>query len=256
MTFVAAAIGGLAGYGVAGTAAGALLGAGLGASLGGSMNQAQAAKEAAQTQYAGTQYAADIQKQMFDVLNAQQAPYREIAAGEGGALTQIKKLLPYFTRQPTAADIQSMPGYQFAVEQGTKAANQAANVLSPGSTQQQAIGKFISDYTLGTALPQYLNTRTDIYNTLAGIAGLGQKATQATGQLGQSTGQTLGQLATGGATALAGGQIGAANAMASGLGQLGNYGTLYSLLNPSTAAVTASPAISSNFMQGQFNPTA
>ena len=52
MTWVAAAIGGSA-----------LLG------LVGSSQQAGAAESAAQTQLAGTKYAADIQKQMFDLLN-------------------------------------------------------------------------------------------------------------------------------------------------------------------------------------------
>ena len=55
MTWVAAAIGGSAVLGYLG-----------------SQNQAEAAKSAAQTQLQGTQYAADIQKQMFDVLNKQQ----------------------------------------------------------------------------------------------------------------------------------------------------------------------------------------
>ena len=75
MTFVAAAIGGLGGglaaeaglLGATSALGGTLGGAAIGAMAGGSYNQAQAAKEAAQTQYAGTQYAADIQKQMFDI---------------------------------------------------------------------------------------------------------------------------------------------------------------------------------------------
>ena len=97
MTWVAAAIGG-----------GALLG------YLGSTKQAGAAQQAAQTQLQGTQYAADIQKQMFDILNAQQAPYRE--AGKVG-LTTIQDMLPYFTKQPTAADVLGMPGAQFGLQQ-------------------------------------------------------------------------------------------------------------------------------------------
>ena len=243
MTFVAAAIGGLGG-GLAASAgllgsttalAGALGGAAIGSMAGSSYNQAQAAKEAAQTQYAGTQYASNITKEMFDILNAQQAPYRDIATGPGGALSQIKDLLPYFTRQPTAADLRAMPSVQFAIDQGTKSVNQATNVLSPGSTQGQAMGKFISDYTLGTALPAYINTRSDIFNTLASIANLGQKSTQATGALGSQTGTNLSQLATTGANALASGQIGSANAMAGGLGQISNIGLLSSIMGSSPA---------------------
>ena len=108
MTWVAAAIGG-----------GAVLG------YLGSQKQAGAAQSAAQQQYAGTVYGADIQKQMFDILNAQQAPYR--AAGEK-SLTQIQDMLPFFTKMPTAADIQGMPGYQFGLQQGLGSVSQAGNV--------------------------------------------------------------------------------------------------------------------------------
>lgn len=195
----------------------------------GSQRQASAAESAAQTQLQGTQQAAAIQKEMFDVLNAQQAPYRQ--AGYG-ALTKIQEMLPYFTKQPTAADIQAMPGYQFGMQQGLGAVSQAGNVLSPGSNVDLARQKFATDYALTQAYPQYLQTRTGIYNTLANIAGLGQKAQETTSQLGQATGTNLAQLATGGASALAGGQVGAANAMAGGLQNIGNAGFMYSLMRP------------------------
>lgn len=200
-----------------------------GASLIGASMQSSAAKSAAQTQYQGTQYAADIQKQMFDILNQQQAPYRE--AGYG-ALTKIQDMLPFFTKMPTAEDIRGMPGYQFGLEQGLGAVGQGRNVMSPGSNVDLARQKFATDYALNVAYPQYLNTRTGIYNTLAGIAGIGQTAQTQTGQLGMQTGTNLASLATGGASALAGGQIGAANAMAGGLGSLGNAGMMYALMRP------------------------
>lgn len=199
----------------------------------GSENQASAAQSAAQTQVEGTRYAADIQKQMFDTLNAQQAPYR--AAGQVG-LNKIQEMLPFFTKMPTAADIQGMPGYQFGLEQGIGATRQGMNVLSPGSNAERAASKFATDYTLTKALPAYLAQRSDIYNTLASIAGIGQKATGQSAELGMGTAGNLAQLATGGASAAAAGQIGAANAMASGLGGIGNALTLSQLLQPQTPA--------------------
>ena len=56
---------------------------GAGAYLGyrGSQKQASAAESAAQTQLQGTQEASRIQKEMFDILNAQQAPYRQAGYG-------------------------------------------------------------------------------------------------------------------------------------------------------------------------------
>ena len=197
----------------------------------GSQNQASAAESAAQQQYVGTKYAADIQKQMFDVLNAQQAPYR--AAGEK-ALTSIQDMLPYFTKQPTAADIQGMPGYQFGLQQGLGSVSQAGNVSSPGSNVDLARQKFSTDYLTQQMMPLYMSQQSNIYNRLASLAGLGQTATQAAGSLGQAAGSNLAQLAVGGASALAGGQIGAANAQAAGLQGLGNAGMMYALMRPQT----------------------
>lgn len=215
-----------------------------GAALLSSGISAGASKSAAETQLEGTKYASDIQKEMFDILNKQQAPYREIGKQ---ALTNISDLLPYFTRQATAADIQSMPGYQFGLQQGLGAVSQGANVLSPGTNVDIARQKFGSDYALTTALPAFLNQRTGIYNTLAGIAGLGQTATQSSGNLGMQTAGNIGQLAVGGAGAAAAGQIGAANAISGGIQGAGNAGFLYSMMNqqnpsPSYSGYAPTPA--------------
>jgi hypothetical protein len=210
MTWVAAAIGGSAVLGYLG-----------------SQNQASAAQSAAQTQLQGTQYAADIQKQMFDILNKQQEPYRQL--GQVG-LTQIQNMLPYFTKQPTAEDVQGMPGYKFGLEQGLGSVSQAANVASPGSNVDLARQKFSTDYLTQQMFPLYQATQSNIFNRLASIAGLGQTATQQSGQLGSAAGSNLAQLAVGGANALAGGQVGAANAQAAGLSGLGNAGMMYALM--------------------------
>lgn len=199
----------------------------------GASNQASAAQQAAQTQLQGTQYAADIQKQMFDTLNAQQAPYR--AAGQT-ALTQIQNMLPYFTGQPTAQDIQNIPGYQFGLNQGLGSVSQAGNVSSPGSNVDTARQKFSTDYLTQQLLPYYQSQQTNIYNRLASLAGLGQTAATSSGQVGQAAGSNLAQLAVGGANALAGGQVGAANAYAGALGNIGNAGMLYGLIQNQNAA--------------------
>jgi hypothetical protein len=216
----------------------------------GSQNQANAATSAAQTQLQGTQYAADIQKAMFDTLNAQQAPYR--TAGYN-ALNQINTMLPYFTAQPTAQDISSMPGYQFAVSQGEQAARQGANVLSPGSNADRAAQQFAINYTMNQALPQYMAQQTNIYNRLASLAGLGQTSLGQTTNLGSTTGTNLSQLAVGGANALAGGTVGAANAMAGGLSNIGNSAMLYSLLNKGPAAAAPTGGMSPTDYVSQYS---
>jgi len=209
-----------------GTGTALLLGAGAG--LIGSSMQAGAAKDAAGMQAESARYAADIQKQMFDIQNKQQAPYRE--AGYG-ALTRIGELLPGLTKPVSREEIMGLPGYQFAMEQGTGAARQMMNVGGGGSNVDRAAQKFAIDYTLGTAMPQVIAQRQNIYNTLAGIAGIGQTAQGQTTQLAQNVAGNIGQAAIGGATALGAGQIGAANAYAGAMGNIGNTAMMYSLLN-------------------------
>jgi hypothetical protein len=192
-----------------------------------------AAENAANLQYQGTQEAARQQREMFDILNKQQAPYRE--AGYG-ALSKIGEMLPQFTRQFTPADLQAnlAPNYEFMKQQGLGATAQGANVASPGSNVDLAKTIFAEKFAKGgyqDALTNFRNQQTDIFNRLSGIAGIGQTAQGQAQNLGSSTSTNLANLATGGANALAGGQVGAANAYAGGLQNIGNAGMMYAMLN-------------------------
>ena len=209
-----------------GTGTALLLGAGAG--LIGAGMQSSAAKSAAAQQAGATQYAADVQRQMFETINQQQQPYRE--AGYG-ALTRIGEMLPSLTAPVSREEIMGLPGYQFGIEQGIGAARQMMNVGGGGSNVDRAAQKFAVDYTLGTAMPQVIAQRQNIYNTLAGIAGIGQTGQTQVNQAATTAGGNIGQAAIGGASALAAGQVGSANAMASGLGNIGNTALMYSLLN-------------------------
>ena len=209
-----------------GTGTALLLGAGAG--LLGARSQAKAAESAAGMQSDATRYAADVQRQMFETINEQQKPYRE--AGYG-ALTRIGELLPGLTAPVSREEIMGLPGYQFAMEQGTGAARQGMNVGGGGSNVDRAAQKFAVDYTLGTAMPQVIAQRQNIYNTLAGIAGIGQTAQGQVTTAGQNVAGSIGQAAIGGATALGAGQVGGANAYANAFGNMGNSALMYSLLN-------------------------
>jgi hypothetical protein len=208
----------------------------------GAQEQAGAAENAANLQYRGTQEAARQQREMFDILNKQQEPYR--TAGYG-ALTKINEMLPQFTRQFTPADLTAnlAPNYEFMKQQGLGATAQGANVASPGSNVDLAKTIFAENYAKNAyqdALTNFRNQQTDIFNRLSGIAGIGQTAQGQAQNLGSATSTNLANLATGGANALAGGQIGAANAQAGGLQNIGNSAMMYAMLNPGGT---------SNFMQ-------
>jgi hypothetical protein len=137
--------------------------------------------------------------------------------------------------------------------QGLGATQQAMNVGGGGSNVQRAGTKFAEDYASNAyqnALNNYMTQEAqkfnqqqtglgNVYNRLAGIAGIGQTAVGQTANLGQSTAGNIGQLGIGGASALGAGQIGAANAMAGGMQGIGNAATLASLLRPQAATAGA-----------------
>ena len=239
MTWVAVAIGGSALLGYAGA-----------------KKQAGAAESASQMQYQATQDAAKQQREMFDILNAQQKPYRESGYS---ALNQINTMLPQFTKEFTSADlIKNLdPSYQFMLQQGLGATGQAMNVGGGGSNVDLARQRFAQEYAKSGAQQAFNNYQTqqsNIYNRLSSLAGIGQAAQSQTNTLGSNTANALSQLGIGGATALGAGQIGASNAMAGGFGGIGNALTLSSLLTPqggggitAGGATTMNPGLSPYF---------
>jgi hypothetical protein len=209
-----------------------LLGAGTGA---------LSSYEAAKLQADAAKQASANQMSMFNTINQQFAPNR--AAGYS-ALNQIRGMLPgqyttygetgqptgtatgtdYFTHQFGPQDLYAglAPNYNFMLGQGQQAQQRAANV-SGGLIGGNAL-RGLEDYTQNyaqnayqNAFQNFQNQRTGIYNTLAGIAGLGQQAQNTTAQAGQAATTAAGQLGVGSAAAQAAGLTGAANAVQGGL---------------------------------------
>ena len=243
-----------------------------GASIVGGYLSGEAAKDAANTQAAAARDAQAQQKQMFDIQSAQQA------AGRGAgyqSLNQLRSMLPgsytqydesgkaigggtgddYLTHRFNAQDFQADPGYAFILQQG-QLANQAAANRAGGLIGGNALAG-LQDYTQGAASTQYGNVfnryqaeRTGIYNTLAGIAGLGQTAQSQANQLGQNYANNVTGLITGAGAAQAAGQIGQANAISGGLQGAGSSYMLSQLMRQqpgSTAPTTSTPGYSDYF---------
>lgn len=236
MTFVAAAIGAGLGYGVAGTLTGAAIGAGIGGMVGGSVNQANAARTAASAQQQAASEATGLQRDIFNTINTQQAPYR----GAGyGALNTLQSMLPgqyqqydaqgnpttmatgsgQLTRMFTNADLNAnlAPNYEFMSQQGLNAVRQTANVGGGGSNVLKSGITFAENYAKNAyqdALNNWRNQQGDIYNRLSGIAGIGQAGQNQSNAAGTNFANAAGQLGVGSATAYGAGQVGSANAYA------------------------------------------
>ena len=240
MSWVAAAIVGGAAVGLVGSSMAA------GAARSGAAQQSEAMNRSADLQAQTASESLALQREMYEKGLELGAPYRE--AGYS-ALNRIQDLLPGLTSPITAAEIQGLPGFDFAMKQGMGAARQNFNVGGGGSNVDRASQKFAIDYVTGTAMPQVISQRSNIYNTLAGIAGIGQTAATGAQQAGAgyganvanisgTTAGAIGNLGVGSANALASGNIASANLMAGGLNQLGNAGFMYSLMNRAPAGPT------------------
>jgi len=209
-----------------------------GATILGSVLQSNAATSAASTQANAANNAAALQQQEFNTINQQQAPYRQ--AGYT-ALNQIGQMTPYLTQQFGPQQLQSnlAPNYQFMLGQGTGANTQAMNAGGGGSNVQrsnQIFGENYASNAYQNAFTNFQQQRQNIYNTLAGIAGIGQTGQTATNQAGMNAAGNIGQAGIGAASAIGAGQVGSANALAGGLTGAGNSYVLSQLLNPANAA--------------------
>lgn len=209
-----------------------------GGSILGGVIGASSANKAAQTQAAAAREAIAQQQRMFDIQNEQQRPYRE--AGYS-ALSDIANMKPYLTKQFGAEDFQANidPSYNFRLQQGnlatTNLANQSGGLVGGNALQGLTnYGQNLASTEYGNAFNRFQTQRTGIYNTLAGIAGIGQTAQNQVSKLAENTAGNIGQATIGIGNAMAGGQIGASNALSGGIQSAGNAYMMNNLLRPQT----------------------
>ena len=180
--------------------------------------------------------------------------------GSGYLTKQFDTYKPF-----TNADLNAnlAPNYAFQLGQGQQALNAQNNATGglvggnslksmqdysqnfAGNAYQNALNNYMSQQQ--TTFNQNQAQRGNIYNTLAGIAGLGQAAQQTTAGLASNTTNAMGQLGVGSANAQAAGTIGSANAIGGGIQNLGNMNYLNNIMNSganSAGSLYSNPSMS------------
>lgn len=198
---------------------GAAIAAG-GAILGGVISSNGASK-AANAQQQAAQDASNTQLEMYNQTRADQTPWRVAGGNAVGALSSYYGL-PGADGSPAnpnagAADnalIQSLPGYQFNLQQGNQAVQR--NLAAQGLLGSGAAGKALTQYGQGYAQ----NAANSYLNGLQSIAGLGQTSAQATGQAGMNAANQIGSNQIYAGNAQASGYANQSNAISSGLSGL------------------------------------
>lgn len=127
---------------------------------------------------------------------------------------------------PSISDIMALdPGYQFRLDQGSKAVTNAAG--ASGMRNSGATLKALTRYGQDYASNEYGN----IINRLAGAAGTGQTATNTVAGLGAGTAANIGNIYTGLGNARGASAIAQGNAYGGALNTIGNYYTQNQMLD-------------------------
>jgi hypothetical protein len=132
-----------------------------------------------------------------------------------------------FSFQPTQAQLEATPGYQFNLSQGLKSTQNgyAAQGLGTSGAALKGAATYASglaDTTYQNQFKNALDSYTTNVSRLQNIASLGENAGANTGNFGTQTAANIGQTAVGAANASAAGTIGSANAITGGINSLSN----------------------------------
>lgn len=191
--------------------------AGIGSALIGSSASKKAAKIQANAANAATQ----LQREQWQQTREDQAPYRE--AGYG-ALARLGTLQD-FDPTPSHELVANEPGYQFGMLSGRNALEGSA--ASQGGLYSgnalKALTRYANDYASTKYHDAWNRAQTGFgnrWNRLAGLAGVGQQATNQVGAAGQAYANNAGDIGMGAANAGAASQIAQANIWGNALNQV------------------------------------
>lgn len=178
------------------------------ASIGAGLMGSDASRYAANTAADAAREANQTQLTMYNQNRADNMPLLDT---RNSALAQINALLA------NPNDVSKLPGYQFGLDQGTRALNAgaAANGMTYSGAQGKALTRYGQDYA-GTKL-------NESYNRLANLAGLGQVATNSNTMAGTNYANQVGNNLSGAASMAGGAALYNARNWGNALNSLGTY---------------------------------
>lgn len=144
--------------------------------------------------------------------------------------------IPGLTFQPTQAQLEATPGYQFDLSQGLRGIENSAAAKGLGMSGAALKGAAryatgLADKTLLTQQGIFQQNLGNVLNPLMTMYGSGQSAANQTGALGSQYSQGISGSLMGAGNAAASGAVGSANALAGGLTGLGNNAMNYMMFN-------------------------
>lgn len=172
--------------------------------VGSSVIGAVSAKKAAKAQRKAAKRGIDTQQAQYDQTREDFAPWRE--AG-GRALDRLDR-----ASSGDASDFYTSPGYEFVRGEGTR--DIGNSFAARGGSMSGNAMRALTEYNQNVASNEYGNW----WARQAGIAGVGQSATQSTAVAGRNAANNISQGYTNAGNARASGIAGVNDALQSGIG--------------------------------------
>lgn len=204
-----------------------------GTALVGSIIGSNAASQAAGAAADASNNASNTQSLMYNQQRRDQQPWRDAGIG---ALNEMHSQEGDLNRSFGMSDFQADPGYQFRMDEANKAIERSAAArggLNSGGTMK-ALTRYNSDYAsneFGKARDSFNNDRTNRFNRLASVAGIGQTATNNVGQAGQNMANNVGNYMQNAGQAQGAASIAQGNAINQGIGTGMNTWMNYQMMN-------------------------
>ena len=187
-------------------------GQGLGQVLG-TASQMYGQQNAAEAQTNANLAAINTQNQFLGNIGGIYSPYTTAGAGAAGALAKAEGI---GGAAPDYSGFENMPGYQFAIQQGTQAIQRQASAQGNAYTPNEA--QAVGQYVTGTAMQDY-NT---YIGQLQATANMGETAANQIGNLTYNTGANISNLQVGTGQAQAGMYTGMGQTLGGTLGAGGS----------------------------------
>lgn len=205
-----------------------------GAMLGSAYLSSQAAGKAGQQYADAANRGMDYNREMFNLVNEQNAPYRTL--GEKGATIYGQMLdSGYLTANPSMDDLtRLMPNYQFGLKQGMGQFNAQANAAGGliGGNAIQGGQQFAQDYagnSLMNAFNAYQANRSNVASNVGAATGFGLNANQIGAGAATGAASNASNLLSSIGNAQASATMAQSNAYTSQLNNLSNYAMLYGM---------------------------
>jgi len=223
-----------------------------GLAMGGSalMNRG-AAQQGSQQMAFGQMMAAMLQQQMFNQVQSNSSPFLQYGQSGVNALTGLMGLgqggnpmtAPLTAQfQPTMAQLQQTPGYQFNLQQGLNATQNSYAAQGLGSSGNALMGA--ANYASGLAsttyqqqLQNYMAQNLQTYNMLNGAVNTGLNANQTVASAAGAAGAQIGGSLASAGNAMGQGTIAANAALTNPLSSLGAMGMMSPQFNNSIASM-------------------